>query len=525
MRVTLPGAVTRGDLLAVYVEWNGKSPASISDNQGNHWADPGKGRTQWVGQSKSQVLYAGNVADGTTTVTVKFDTWLSASLYVHEYSGIDRTDPVDRAAVARGSGVRLGSPSIGTTQYGDLLLAGGTAQGSISNGGSGFVIQAIHAGDIVEDRIAGAAGRYWATARMRGFGHWVMNVVAFKAASRDHDSPSSRPTTSPTSSTPTRSTATAPHSSPRTTPTSTARTTPYPASAKATPSSPGSSSSTAPRPPTGSRVGCALPAFPSASCTGVPPGTQLSDYTGPCTITASNTVIDSETINCSQLTVRAANVTIKNSKVNTNIWLDQDQPNSDSWSMTITDSEVDGGKHQIPTICCGNYTVQRVNSHGGQNGAQCENGEKYCTIIDSYLHGQYMPPGADWHLGGFLSDGSDNITLTHNYIVCDHPVDNGEGCTGDINLIPNFASISGALIESNLLGANTGSAFCTYGGEKTQSPTPHSNHVVYRNNVFERGINNKCADYGPVTAFAVNNPGNQWLNNRWDDGGLVNPVN
>ena len=312
---------------------------------------------------------------------------------------------------------------------------------------------------IVEDTLAAGPGSYSATA-VTSAGRWVMQVAAFKAAARTGSSSSPTPTPTPTSHAPSTPPAPTTHAPSTTAAPPTKPSTPAPAPQ----TSSSATSAAAPPVTSGSRPGCAAPNFPNANCTGVPAGTQLSTYTGPCTITAANTVIDSKIVNCSQLTVKAANVTIKNSKVNTNVWLDQDQPGSDSWSMTIVDSEVDAGPHQIPAICCGHYTVQRVNSHGGQNGGQCENGNKWCTITDSWLHGQYMLPGSNWHLGGFLSDGSDNLTLIHNYIVCDHPVDNGEGCTGDINLIPNFSAISGALIENNLLGANTGSAFCTFGG-------------------------------------------------------------
>jgi hypothetical protein len=100
-----------------------------------------------------------------------------------------------------------------------------------------------------------------------------------------------------------------------------------------------------------------------------------------------------------------------------------------------------------------------------------------------------------------------------------------EGCTGDINLIPNFAVVSGVLIQHNLLGANLGSAYCTFGGEKSTSPYPHANNVTYRDNIFQRGSNGQCAAYGPVTDFNSTGTGNQWVNNSWDDGGQVPAAN
>jgi hypothetical protein len=274
-----------------------------------------------------------------------------------------------------------------------------------------------------------------------------------------------------------------------------------------------------------------LPDFPDSSCTGVPRGTTLTTYTGPCTITTDGTVIDAKTVNCSTLTVHAKNVQIKNSKINGNVWMDQDSlPNPNTWSMTITDTEVDAGAVDIPAICCGNYSLVRVNSHGGHNGAQCENGAMYCNITDSYLHGQFNGKslnGVPYHLGGFLNDGGTPSTLIHNTVVCDHPVEQENtpqegGCTGDINLIPNFGIIQNVLIKDNLMGANYDSAFCTYGGE-VGGLNAHANHVVYQNNVFERGSNDKCARYGPVTQFDINQPGNVWTGNVWDDGGPVQP--
>ena len=194
--------------------------------------------------------------------------------------------------------------------------------------------------------------------------------------------------------------------------------------------------------------------WPGPSNTGVPAGTQLTAYTGPCSITAANTVIDGKTVNCA-LGIRAANVTIKNSRINGTVILDTDSPGSSAWSLTLQDSEVDAGQVQLSAVGWGNLKVIRSNVHGGQTSVQCEENSVSCLVQDSYLHGQYLPSNEPWHLGGFLSDGGRNITLQHNFIVCDQPVNAvSEGCTGDVNLIPNFAPINGALIERNLLGAN-----------------------------------------------------------------------
>jgi hypothetical protein len=55
--------------------------------------------------------------------------------------------------------------------------------------------------------------------------------------------------------------------------------------------------------------------FPSEATTGVPDGTSLSEYTGPCTIQSDGTVIDAMIVNC-ELRIFAHDVVIKNSLIN-----------------------------------------------------------------------------------------------------------------------------------------------------------------------------------------------------------------
>jgi hypothetical protein len=274
-------------------------------------------------------------------------------------------------------------------------------------------------------------------------------------------------------------------------------------------------------------------AWPDASNTGPPAGTTLTTWTGGCIITTPNTVIDSKIVNCSpnSLTIQAANVTISKSVVNDGIWLDPSNPSyNGAWSMTVTDSIVDGGDHDLPGICCARWVITRTEMYGGHNGAQCDGGisstidaQLYCTMQDSYIHGQYQPQNFDSHLGGFLTDGGvDGIQLIHNYVVCDAVVNNvGGGCSGDINLIPNFGPITNITIRNNKMGANVDTPYCTLGGEKSVSSWPHSTGVVYQDNVFEKGVTGVCGGFGPWSDWNLANTGNVWTNNRYDDGTLI----
>jgi hypothetical protein len=275
--------------------------------------------------------------------------------------------------------------------------------------------------------------------------------------------------------------------------------------------------------------------WPNASNTGVPAGVTLKPYSGSCTITSAVT-IDSKTISCSGgLQIKAAGVVIKNSKINGRIVVDTDT--NQSWSLSLSDSEVNAdGLGGVSAITNGNVSILRVNIHGGHNGLQCEEHASFCSVKDSWIHDQYLAAGSGDHLGGVASFGSvvsckgssasgvpACLELVHNSIVCDAaPTSQGGGCTGDVNLLPQYGPLNGAVIKDNFLGANAGAAFCTFGGAKQSYP---ATHIVYTGNVFERGSNNKCADYGPVTFFDSGATGNLWSGNTWNDGAAVKAMN
>jgi hypothetical protein len=274
--------------------------------------------------------------------------------------------------------------------------------------------------------------------------------------------------------------------------------------------------------------------WPNASNTGVPAGVSLKPYTGSCSIT-SKVTIDSKTVNCpGGVAIRAAGVVISNSMVNGTIEIDTDE--NRSWSLTLTDSEVNAdGKGGVSAIGNGNVTIVRANIHGGHNGLQCEEHSDHCSLEDSWIHDQYIAPGSADHLGGMADFGHvvactgpsaggvpACVNLVHNTIVCDAaPTSNDGGCTGDINMLTQLGPLHGAIVKDNFLGANTGAAYCTYGGYNSGQA---SDHIIYTGNTFERGTNHKCAQYGPVTSFDSGGTGNVWTNNNWDDGTAVKPA-
>jgi hypothetical protein len=244
-------------------------------------------------------------------------------------------------------------------------------------------------------------------------------------------------------------------------------------------------------------------------------------------VTASDTVINAKTITCDPLIVRASNVQIANTKINGSILIET--PGA-GYSFTIRDSEVDAGPiapgdtDDNSAIGKSNFTAIRVHTHGGKRGIWCEYA---CTVQDSWIHGQAPDPSGVAHESGIrMGDGS---TIRHNSILCDAPdFPPDAGCSADLTGYGDFAPIRNNTIDHNLFVASTGGT-CAYGGSSGDDGSkPYGNqaeHIVFKDNVFQHGPGGKCGYYFPITDFDSNRPGNQWINNTWDDGSVLPPAN
>lgn len=264
--------------------------------------------------------------------------------------------------------------------------------------------------------------------------------------------------------------------------------------------------------------------WPGPSNTGVPSGTVLSAYGGPCTITQAGTVIDAKTINC-DLVIQAANVKVTRSKfVNGSIATDE---GSTAFSFTIEDSEINIGDRAGTGLGAVNFSATRVHITGGNRSAHCW---KNCTITDSYMHGQFTDPSGTFHESAIrMGMGA---TIRHNSVLCDAPdVPPDGGCSADLTGYGDFAIVEKNTIDKNLFAATTG-GYCTYGGSSKGKPFSDGvNNVKFTNNVWQRGQRKSdkgtfvCGYYGAVTSFDSAAPGNVWTNNTFDDGTALDPAN
>lgn len=262
--------------------------------------------------------------------------------------------------------------------------------------------------------------------------------------------------------------------------------------------------------------------FPGPLTTGIPAGTTLTNYTGPCTIT-SNTVIDSKNITCS-LYINSGTVTIKNSKITAgNIWIY-------GGTLTFTDNEVNFGNNTNDEGLKGNnFTVLRSNMYGGKRQVWCND---TCTLQDSYLHDQLADPEGETHESAVRVE--QNTTLRHNTLLCNAPNIQDAGCSANQTGYADFAPIHDNTMEQNFYMATTG-GYCSYGGATTATYSGNSTNATnihLLNNVFQRGTSPNdrttialtdkrrytCGNYGVTTGYNSSKAGFQFTGNMWDDG-------
>ncbi len=202
---------------------------------------------------------------------------------------------------------------------------------------------------------------------------------------------------------------------------------------------------------------------PTPTSVGVPRGTSLSPYRGPCTITKPRTVIREKTVTCDQLHIKTTGVRIERSLVNGSVLVGtqddyeptvvSDPEGDDPIRVTVVDSEIStpSGSDFRP-ISSSHYVVKRSYLHGTESGAECHNA---CTIKRSYIH------GFGEHASGIriLRNG----TLKHNTIWCepnprsdedrDGVPDPDGGCSGNLVMYEEFGTPHHNLVKHNYFPA------------------------------------------------------------------------
>jgi hypothetical protein len=187
------------------VGWNDSSAhvRSGTDTNGNVY-QLAVGPTVLSGSLSQSFYYAKNIAAptlATNSVTVNFDRAASnPDIRILENSGLDPVSSLDAVAGTSGNSITSKTGAVATTNARDLLLGANMVQTTTAGPGVGSTQRLLTDpdADITEDQIVTATASYTASAPLEAPGGWIMQMVAFRAASGTATpTPTPKPTSTP----------------------------------------------------------------------------------------------------------------------------------------------------------------------------------------------------------------------------------------------------------------------------------------------------------------------------------------
>ncbi|WP_245414283.1 right-handed parallel beta-helix repeat-containing protein [Mycoplana dimorpha] len=228
--------------------------------------------------------------------------------------------------------------------------------------------------------------------------------------------------------------------------------------------------------------------FPDASNTGVPPGTQLTDYTGPMTIETPGTVIEGKIIT-GQLNVAAPDVVIKNCVVKFDGWWGIQAENGKN--ITVKNCKFIGpgygAESNAAILGAGTFIGNDISK--SENGIVLSGGSS--VVKGNYIHD--LEAAGEPHYDGISVQGGQNGVLIEG-----NTIDSRQ--TSNIIIKSDFGSINDVRVNNNLMIGDAGYAIYSYGGVNGYSTTG----IKITNNHIEKGHWNYYAVQNSDTTFSGN---------------------
>jgi hypothetical protein len=233
-----------------------------------------------------------------------------------------------------------------------------------------------------------------------------------------------------------------------------------------------------PPPPQGGGTNCPLPAYPTAACTGVPSGTQLTTHSGDLVVRTAGQVVDGVRVT-GAVDVRAHDVVIRNSEIRGRITNDF---GGTRYRFTIEDSLVGSttgcSSWGNGAVGVSDYTARRVRIAGFPDGFRVAGSRVH--IEDSFV--TLCSANPDDHSDGIQAYGAANgtdIVIRHNTID-QRSVTNG-AATSPI-FIPNDGERQGnqnltVTVTDNLI-AGGGYSLRIFGNLPFSAPAVTGNKIV-----------------------------------------------
>ncbi|GAB89088.1 hypothetical protein GORHZ_050_00045 [Gordonia rhizosphera NBRC 16068] len=250
--------------------------------------------------------------------------------------------------------------------------------------------------------------------------------------------------------------------------------------------------------------------YPDQTNTGVPANIRLIS-SGSITASREGQVIDGMNVT-GEVVVTASNVTIKNSRVTggrgagSADWVIVIRPGVKN--LTVADSEILTPPGTAQDIACilnigdAKPVIRRVNIHGCSAGVSSGGG----SVEDSYFHDMSQVAGLS-HNVGIASNGGGGMTIRRNTVF------NQFSQTAAIAFYQDFSAQSDNLVEDNFV---SGGSYCFYGGTGSRGRT---SNIRFVNNRLTRHFFPNCGVFGPIASFSIDDPGNLFVGNYWDDNG------
>jgi hypothetical protein len=222
-------------------------------------------------------------------------------------------------------------------------------------------------------------------------------------------------------------------------------------------------------PATGVDASAVPSGFPGPDNTGVPAGTRLR-ASGSITVTTDGQVLDSLDINGCVL-VSAANVVIRKTRIRCGVTYGIRTLNARN--LLVEDSEVDGMGRIEVAVCCGDYTLRRVEITNATDGPRLGTN----TVVEySWIHHLKRLPGS--HNDTLQTTGASNIVVRGNTLESYNPV------TRDpMNACLMIGSTTGPIVSNLLFERN----YCNGGNYSIGIRTDlNAAGIRIRGNVFGR---------------------------------------
>ncbi|MEH1013946.1 hypothetical protein V6U90_12665 [Micromonospora sp. CPCC 206060] len=178
-----------------------------------------------------------------------------------------------------------------------------------------------------------------------------------------------------------------------------------------TPVAPGpigsSEAAVAPAPPAVQVAPTPITYWPGPTTTGVPAGTVLRASGSLNLVTPGQVISGLDITGC--VAVRASNVIIRRSKITCNSTTYAIRVYAPAINLVVEDVEINGTGRTSATVCCGEYTLRRVNIHNTIDGPRVGN---RTNILDSWIHDLARVTGS--HNDALQTTGASNIVIRHN---------------------------------------------------------------------------------------------------------------